>query len=242
MIILGSGSGPTIKLLSPQGQELNVANFISRPITLKPTFKTITSQSGNISIVQQKPMVVKKILAPGQKTVSKPIASLSPPNQHFMVLQKSDQQAIKLIQAPTNVPVATSGTKTITLQQAQEMGLVVNKAKLISPAQTVTKQTVLLKNPTTKTVKFVPQVSPQVVTNVSGNIKNVALSAVKSPAKILPAGSVSVNKGQRIIFKSAGTNQTILPAGQLIQVSGSQTLNTGQLHQINIPGKGVRKY
>lgn len=228
-------------MLSPQGQELNVSNFISRPITLKPTFKTITSQGGNISIVQQKPIVMKKILAPGQKTVSKPITSLSPPNQHFMVLQKADQQAIKLIQAPSNVAVASSATKTITLQQAQEMGLVVNKAKLISQAQNIPKQTVLLKNPTTKTVKFVPQVSPQLVTSISGNVKNVALSAVKSPAKILPAGAVSVNKGQRIIFKTAGPNQTILPAGQLIQVSGSQALNTGQLHQINIPGKGVSK-
>lgn len=181
---------------------------------------------------------MKKILAPGQKTVSKPITSLSPPNQHFMVLQKADQQAIKLIQAPSNVAVASSATKTITLQQAQEMGLVVNKTKLISQAQPVPKQTVLLKNPT-KTVKFVPQVSPQLVTGVSGNVKNVALSAVKSPTKILPAGAVSVNKAQRIIFKAAGPNQTILPAGQLIQVSGSQALNTGQLHQINIPGKGV---
>lgn len=61
------------------------------------------------------------------------------------------------------------------------------------------------------------------------------LFQVKSPTKILPA-----QKGtQHIVYKKPTTAQSLLPQAQVIQVAGAQTLNTGQLHQINIPGKGV---
>lgn len=210
-------------------------------MTLKPTIKPLTSQSGNISIVQQKPMVMKKILAPGQKTISKPI-TFSKQGQHFMVVQKTDPQQLKLLQAQGGSITVPSPTKTITLQQAQEMGLL-SSAKLVPQAQSTPKQTVLLSKNPQKTIKIVPQVTPaQIVTTVA-NTKTISLNAIKSPTKILPAASSTITKGpQRIIFKTAGSNQTILPSGQLIQVSGSQAINSGQLHQINIPGKGVSKW
>ncbi|XP_018577673.1 protein lin-54 homolog isoform X2 [Anoplophora glabripennis] len=236
LLLQGGGSGQAIKLVSPQGQEL--ANFqISRPVTLKPTIKPLTSQGGNISIVQQKPVVMKKILAPGQKTISKPI-TFSKQGQHFMVVQKTDQQQLKLLQTQGGSITVPSPTKTITLQQAQEMGLLSN-AKIVPQGQS-TKQTVLLSKNSQKTIKIVPQVTPaQIVTSVA-NTKTISLNAIKSPTKILPAASSTMTKGpQRIIFKT-GSNQTILPSGQLIQVSGSQALNSGQLHQINIPGKGMQ--
>ncbi|KAJ8932690.1 hypothetical protein NQ318_000606 [Aromia moschata] len=241
LLLQGGGTGQAIKLVSPQGQELNLGNFqLSRSVTLKPTIKTLTSQGGNISIVQQKPVVMKKILAPGQKTVSKPLTTFAKQGQHFMVVQKSDQQQIKIVQAQSGNITIPSPTKTITLQQAQEMGLLSN-AKFVPQGQTTTKQTVLLSKNPQKTIKIVPQVAPTQLVTSMATTKTVSLNTIKSPAKILPAASGTINKGpQRIIFKTTGGNQAILPSGQLIQVAGSQTLNTGQLHQINIPGKGMQ--
>ncbi|KAJ8910803.1 hypothetical protein NQ315_014511 [Exocentrus adspersus] len=237
LLLQGGGSGQAIKLVSPQGQEL--ANFqIGRPVTLKSSIKPLTSQGGNISIVQQKPIVMKKILAPGQKTISKPL-TFSKQGQHFMVVQKTDQQ-LKLLQTQSGNITVPSPTKTITLQQAQELGLL-SSAKIVSQGQSTPKQTVLLSKNPQKTIKIVPQVTPaQIVTTVA-NAKTISLSPIKSHAKILPAASSTITKGpQRIIFKTTGSNQSILPPGQLIQVTGSQALNNGQLHQINIPGKGVQ--
>nr|CAH7756963.1 unnamed protein product [Callosobruchus chinensis] len=251
LLLQGSGAGQTLKLMAPQGQELNLANLISsRPVAIKPTFKTVSSTGGNISIIQQKPLVMKKILTPVQKTVAaKPTltAFTSKQGQHFMLVQKSgDQQQLKLVQAQSgSLATIPTPTKTITLQQAQEMGLIANNAKLVQQVSgTQKQQTLLLAKPQQKTVKLVPQMTPTLVSAAvpgTSTTKTVALSTVKTPTKILPAGAVTIPKGsQKIIFKTAATNQTIIPSGQLIQVASSQTLASGQLHQINIPGKGMQ--
>lgn len=195
----------------------------------------MSTQGGNISIVQQKPVVMKKIIASGQKTVTKPLTTFSKQGQHFMVVQKADQQQLKIVQASPGSITMPGPTKTITLQQAQEMGLLSN-AKIIQQSQAAPKQTVLLAKNSQKAIKLVPQVSaPQLANNVG--TKTVTLNAIKSPTKILPA--TTIPKGtQRIILKPAGTNQ-IIPSAQLIQVSGAQALGAGQFHQISIPGKGV---
>lgn len=62
---------------------------------------------------------------------------------------------------------------------------------------------------------------------------------MRSPAKILPAPQSSTSKvPQRILLKS-NSNPTLIAPNQLIQVAGSQPITAGQIHQINIPGKGV---
>ncbi|KAG5894475.1 hypothetical protein JTB14_032503 [Gonioctena quinquepunctata] len=240
LLLQGATSGQAIKLVSSQGQELNLTNIISRPVTLKPTFKTISSQGGNISIVQQKPVVMKKILATGQKAITKPLTTFAKQGQHYMVVQKSDQQQLKLLQTQGGNIAMTTATKTLTLQQAQEMGLLAN-TKLIQQGQPASKQTVLLSKNPQKTIKLVPQVSAAQLLTVGSNTKTLALNTVKAPTKILPANSLATSKvPQKIIFKTTGSNQGILPQGQIIQVAGSQALNTGQLHQINIPGRGMQ--
>ncbi|CAH1963002.1 unnamed protein product [Acanthoscelides obtectus] len=249
LLLQGSGAGQTLKLVSPQGQELNLANLISsRPVAIKPTFKTVSSPGGNISIIQQKPLVMKKVMTPAQKAVAaKPTltAFTNKQGQHFMLVQKSgDQQQLKLVQAQggslTTVP---SPTKTITLQQAQEMGLIGNSTKLVQQsAGTAKQQTLLLAKAPQKGVKLVPQMTPTLVSAaVPSTSVTKTQSTVKTPTKILPAGAVTLPKGsQKIFFKTTGTNQTIIPSGQLIQVASSQALASGQLHQINIPGKGMQ--
>ncbi|XP_060522430.1 protein lin-54 homolog isoform X2 [Cylas formicarius] len=237
LLLQGGTAGQTIKLVSPQGQELSLANYaISRPLTIKPTVKTISTQGGNISLVQQKPVVMKKIVTTGQKTITKPVTLSKPitfakPGQQFMVIQKPDQQQVKLMQSPT---------KTITLQQAQEMGLLTNAKFLPQTQAAINKQTVLINKNQQKTIKIVPQLSPaQVLT--TGTTKTITVNQLKQPTKILPATSMGAAKpAQRIIFKNASGAQTILPGGHLIQMTGNQALQTGNIHQINIPGKGMQ--
>lgn len=239
MSFLGGGAGQAIKLVAPQGHEINLTNIMTRPITLKPTFKTMSSPTGNISLVQQKPLLMKR-MGTNQKTTTKQIATLPKQTQHFMVVQKADQQQLKLLQTQGMVQGVQTPTKTLTLQQAQEMGLIAN-AKITQTGQSTSKQTVLLNKSLQKSIKFVPQISsPQLIATGVSNAKTVTLNQVKAPTKILPAGSIAGGKtAQRIIFKTAAGNQTILPQGQILQLTGSQSLNSGQLHQINIPGKGV---
>lgn len=130
-------------------------------------------------------------------------------------MQKSDNPQVKLIQSSS---VLSGTTKTMTLSQAHQMGYLTG-AKVAAGS---TKQTFVVNKPQGKSIKLVPQ---------------------KSPTKILPApqGGTSVKLPQRIFLKPSNTSP-IVGTSQLIQVaSGTQTLGSpGQLHQINIPGKGVR--
>ncbi|XP_044758263.1 protein lin-54 homolog isoform X2 [Coccinella septempunctata] len=242
---LTTGSGQTIKLLSPQGQEINLANLqLGRPIKPANTVKTITATSaGNISVVPQKQLLVRKVISPSgsTKNVVKPLYGTKPQEQHFMVVQKAEPNSttahVKLV--PNSSNLAQIGpTKTITLQQAQEMGLLTN-AKYVPQTQPQPKATLVLNKGGAKTLKLVSQVpgqTHQIVTGMGGTVKAVTLNPVKSPTKILPA-----QKGtQHIIYKKPATGQSILPQAQVIQVAGTQALNAGQLHQINIPGKGVQ--
>ncbi|CAG9812753.1 unnamed protein product [Phaedon cochleariae] len=232
LLLQGAGTGQAIKLVSPQGQELNLTNLISRPVTLKSTLKTVSSQGGNISLIQQKPVTMKKIIAPAQshlttKTLTnlttKPLTTFTKQGQHFMVVQKTDQQPMKIVQSQGGNLAIAGPSKTLTLQQAQELGIISN-TKIIQQSQSAPKQTLLITKNPQKALKFVPQA------------KTVTLTTSKGMNKILPTTKLP----QRIIFKAPGSTQTILPQGQLIQVPGTQGLNMGQLHQINIPGKGVQ--
>ncbi|KAL1497636.1 hypothetical protein ABEB36_008561 [Hypothenemus hampei] len=181
---------------------------------------------------------MKKIITTsGQKTITKPVNVNKVPQQFVVVQKAGDQpQQIKLIQSSGSTTVASVPNKTLTLQQAQEMGLFGN-AKIIQSGrvqQVSGKRTVLINKAQPKAIKLVQQTAAN-----QGNIKTISLGQIKSPTKILPAGVLGVKGTQKIIFKSSNGNQ-VLPAGQLIQVAGSQGLANGQIHQINVPGKGVQ--
>lgn len=229
LLLQGTGSNQALKLVSSQGQELNLANIsLGRPVAIKPAVKSVTTQ-GNIALVQPKQVVMKKIVTSTPKTSSKATATLANKPGHIMVVQKTDQ--VKLMQGQTTLP---SPAKTITLQQAQEMGLITTK--VIPQITPIPRHAVVLNKTGQKQVKLAPNITP---TQSLGQ-KTVTMGQIKSPTKILPATQSSSGKvPQRIIFKSAGTGHTILSSPQIIQVAGTQALSTGQLHQINIPGKGV---
>lgn len=73
--------------------------------------------------------------------------------QHVLVVQKNDAPQVKLVQSG----IVTSGTKTITIAQAQQMGYLTNSK--IVPTITTGKQTIMLNKATApKGLKLVPQV------------------------------------------------------------------------------------
>lgn len=252
-------AGQTIKLLSPQGQELSIANLqLARPIktgggTLVKNVLPVVSQapSGQVSVLQQKAVLVKKVtpvtsvsspptspLIPKHKFSTKTVTGKFPQhflelNKHFIVPKKTTPPP-----APKAIPIATQigATRTITLQQAQEMGILPQTRYIqTSTAQVKPATTTLLLNKDvttsvagTKMIKLVPQ---QINAQQIGGLK--VLNQIKTPTKILPAG-------KQLIIKDGSTAQTatILPQ-QIIQVAGSPQV-AGQLHQINIPGKGMQ--
>lgn len=244
ILVPGGSGGQAIKLVNQQGQEINLANYsLGRPITIKSSGKTMTSP---VSQTQPKPILMKKIITTtsGHKSVAKPI-TFTKPNQQLVVVQKSGDQTqqVKLVQAAPVTNIAAGPiTKTITLQQAQEMGLLGN-AKIIQTGvqQVGTKRTVLINKNQPKTIKLIPQGSSNQV--AGGVTKTISLAQFKSPTKILPASTTNITTSgkvpQRLIFKSAAGSQ-VIPAGQLIQVGGTQGIANGQIHQINVPGKGMQ--
>lgn len=55
--------GQQVKLVSPQGQEVNLSNFsLGKPVTLKPTIKTISTQRTGLPVIQPKQVIMKKVV------------------------------------------------------------------------------------------------------------------------------------------------------------------------------------
>lgn len=100
---------------------------------------------------------MKRIIAPANKTAIPRTTNVVGKQGHIMVVQKSDQP-VKLVQSTGNVATLPNPTKTISLQQAQEMGLITTMPKFVS--QTAGgKHTLLLNKAPSKAIKILPQVS-----------------------------------------------------------------------------------
>ncbi|KAK4874214.1 hypothetical protein RN001_013574 [Aquatica leii] len=204
LLLQGGTAGQSLKIVSTQGQGLNVSNLsIAKPITLRSTGKTIPA--GSVSVLQPKQVFMKKVIQP-QKTIVD--------SKNMVITDKLETQ-VKSNQST----VLQSPAKTITLAQAQQIGLLTG-AKLVP--QVGAKQAIVVNKSQAKAIKILPQ--------------------GKTHTKILPAPqtTATTKMGQRIILKQANSNSSLMTPGQIIQVTGSQPLLTGQLHQISIPGKGIQ--
>ncbi|KAK5641328.1 hypothetical protein RI129_009875 [Pyrocoelia pectoralis] len=203
LLLQGNGTAQPLKIVSSQGQGLSVANVsLAKPIALRAGTKVIPS--GSVSVLQPKQLLMKKA----------PLTTKTIGDKSIVITDKLEAQ-IKT----THQNVLQSPAKTITLAQAQQIGLLTG-TKIIP--QVAGKQAIMVNKSQAKAIKILPQ--------------------GKTHAKILPAPqTTSATKiGQRIILKQANSNTPIITSGQVIQVTGSQPLLSGQLHQINIPGKGIQ--
>ncbi|XP_031353703.1 protein lin-54 homolog isoform X3 [Photinus pyralis] len=191
--------------------------------------KIVSSQGQGLSLANL-PLTKTLTLRPGTKVIPSGSVSVLQPKQ---LLMKKVTQPTKLIGEKsiviadkletqlkaTHANLLQSPPKTITMAQAQQFGLLPG-GKLIP--QISGKQAIMVNKSQTKAFKILPQ--------------------GKTHTKILPApqAAPTAKLAQRVILKQSNTNMPIITSGQVIQVSGNSPFVTGQLHQINIPGKGIQ--
>lgn len=227
----GALAGQQIKLLTSQGQSVSIPGLqnvqLSKQVAsgqimqLRALPKGAVTDAGALGATQLK--TVKKIVPQNKNIVAK-------------VIMGTNQGQVVQLSGGTGTS-APQAAKTITLAQAQQMGLIPGgKVQQIVP-QSPTKQTLIVNKAggiQTKTLKMVSQMN-------------------KSPTKILPAPQAQNKKPnlQRVIIKQGNQLKTVSApnvqssVNQVIRLPAGHTLSSaaagGQIHQITLPGgKGVQ--
>ncbi|XP_014477856.1 PREDICTED: protein lin-54 homolog [Dinoponera quadriceps] len=229
---------------------------------------TTSSSSGNITISNMQnvkigqPTTLKRAtqnIQTGRNVYTKMILTGSQAQSAQQVLITSSQsenqqsQGIKFLNNSSSNYSVTSPTKTITLAQAQQMGILpTNKVQHILPSSPQKQGMILNK-------------LLQSSTSQASKVTIVPTSSVaKSPTKILPAPTASIqaksstttnqstfvssksssqqNPQKVIIRQSTLKPGTVLGSGQVIRIPANQNIVTGsnQVHQIQMPGRQVQ--
>ena len=248
-LIAKSADGNIVQLRSAQANKPVMATSHSGNITLGTVQSTKTVQSAMKrsaqSGSQSRNVYTKMILAGNQGQSGQQVLITSSQNEN--------QQAIKFLNNSVSSQDITSPTKTITIAQAQQMGLLsTNKVQHILPSSPQ-KQGIIVN-------KLVQSSSAQ-----SSKMTIVPSSSIKSPTKILPAPALntqvksssisnqqstfSSNKSsiqqspQKVIIRQSSLKPgTVLGSGQVIRIPANQNIVTGsnQVHQIQMPGRQVQ--
>ncbi|RLU26383.1 hypothetical protein DMN91_000177 [Ooceraea biroi] len=164
--------------------------------------------------------------------------------------ENQSTQGIKFLNNSSSTYGVTNPTKTITLAQAQQIGILsTNKVQHILPSSPQKQGMILNK-------------LLQSSTSQQSKVAIVPTSAAKSPTKILPAptmtiqGKSSTTNQQSTFVSSKSSMQqspqkviisslkpgTVLGSGQVIRIPANQSIVTGsnQVHQIQMPGRQVQ--
>ncbi|XP_012278286.1 protein lin-54 homolog isoform X2 [Orussus abietinus] len=194
---------------------------------------------------QNRNVYTKMILTGGQTQPGQQVLIASSQNDN-------QQQTIKFLSNNAGNQNVPTPTKTITLAQAQQMGLITSsKVQHILPSAPQKQQGIIVN-------KLVQSSStqPSKMTIVPSNV-------VKSPAKILPAPTMTsqvkptaISNSQTITNKTAVQQNpqkviirqsslkpgTVLGSGQVIRIPANQSIVSGgnQIHQIQMPGRQVQ--
>ncbi|XP_012236980.1 protein lin-54 homolog isoform X1 [Bombus impatiens] len=258
LITAKSADGNIVQLRSAQPSKPVMATSHSGNITLGNVQNAKTAQSAikrtAQSTSQNRNVYTKMILAGNQAPSGQQVLIASSQNEN------QQTQAIKFLNNSSSSQDVTSPTKTITLAQAQQMGLLsTNKVQHILPS-TPQKQ-VSIKKKGIIVNKLVQSSSSQ-----PSKMTIVPSNTIKSPTKILPAPTVntqvkastisnqqssfsSSNKSsvqqspQKVIIRQSSLKPgTVLGSGQVIRIPANQNIVTGsnQVHQIQMPGRQVQ--
>ncbi|XP_076162664.1 protein lin-54 homolog [Ptiloglossa arizonensis] len=251
-LIAKSADGNIVQLRSAQSTKPVMATSHSGNITLGNVQNAKTVQSAikrtAQSTQQNRNVYTKMILAGNQTQSGQQVLITSSQNEN------QQTQAIKFLNNSVSSQDVTSPTKTITLAQAQQMGLLsTNKVQHILPSSPQ-KQGIIVN-------KLVQSSNTQ-----ASKMTIVPSSTIKSPTKILPAPSLSSqvktstisnqqsafsssNKSsfqqspQKVIIRQSSLKPgTVLGSGQVIRIPANQNIVTGsnQVHQIQMPGRQVQ--
>ncbi|XP_008547227.1 protein lin-54 homolog [Microplitis demolitor] len=234
LITAKSAEGNIVHLRSAQPGKPHVATCQSGNITLTnvpPITKIAATSIKRPAQPQQhnKNVYAKMIISGGK---SQEIAEGSPAGPTYKVVSTHQSQGL------------SSTTKTITLAQAQQMGLMPpGKVQHILPS------------PQQKQGIIVNKVI-QTSTSQPPKLTLIPTSSIKTPAKILPAPVTSqvkspfvnsMSKGgpqnsQKVIIRQSALKPgTVVGSGQIIRIPANQNIvGSNQVHQIQMPGRQVQ--
>lgn len=241
LITAKSADGNIVQLRSAQPTKPIMTTTQSGTITLGNVQGVKTIQSSSIKRPNQtghqnrNQVYTKMILAGNQ----------SQTGQVLFTSQGESQQAIKIISNNSSQSISNP-TKTITLAQAQQMGLLgPSKVQHILPTSTTQKQGIIVN-------KLMPS-------SGSSSKMTIVSNSIKSPAKILPAptmqtktisssptlvskGNVQHQTAQKVIIRQSSLKPgAVLGGGQVIRIPANQNIVTSnQVHQIQMPGRQVQ--
>ncbi|KAI4500354.1 hypothetical protein M0802_004771 [Mischocyttarus mexicanus] len=251
LITAKPADGSVLQLRSTQANKPLMATSHAGSITLSnlQNVKTVQTAKRSVQSNQQNRNVYTKMILTGNQ---------AQPGQQVLITSSQNEiqpaQTIKFLSSNVSNQNMTSPTKTITLAQAQHLGLLTtNKVQHILPS-TPQKQGIIVN-------KLL-----QSSTSQSSKMTIVPSGAVKSPTKILPAPTInsqvktsSISNQQSVFSSSSKTNMqtspqkviirqsslkpgTVLGSGQVIRIPGSQNIVAGsnQVHQIQMPGRQVQ--
>lgn len=219
---------------------ITISNMQNLKIT-QPTLKRTTQN------VQQGRNVYTKMILTGNQPQ---------PGTHQVLITSSQSEnqsssGIKFLNNSSSSYGITSPTKTITLAQAQQMGILsTNKVQHILPSssqkqgmilnkllQTSTSQQSKVTIVPTNTAKSVPtKILPAPITNIQSKSSNQQSTFISSKS------SVQQSPQKVIIRQSSLKPGTVLGSGQVIRIPANQNIVTGsnQVHQIQMPGRQVQ--
>ncbi|EFN69485.1 Protein lin-54-like protein [Camponotus floridanus] len=219
---------------------ITISNMQNLKIT-QPTLKRATQN------VQQGRNVYTKMILTGNQPQ---------PGTHQVLITSSQSEnqsssGIKFLNNSSSSYGITSPTKTITLAQAQQMGILsTNKVQHILPSssqkqgmilnkllQTSTSQQSKVTIVPTNTAKSMPtKILPAPITNIQAKSSNQQSTFISSKS------SVQQSPQKVIIRQSSLKPGTVLGSGQVIRIPANQNIVTGsnQVHQIQMPGRHVQ--
>lgn len=256
LITAKSADGNIVQLRSAQPSKPVMATSHSGNITLGNVQNVKTAQSAIKRTAQntsQNRNVYTKMILTGNQAQSGQVLITSSQNEN------QQTQAIKFLNNNASSQDVTSPTKTITLAQAQQMGLLsTNKVPHILPSSPQKQVSIKKKGIIVNKLVQSSSSQPSKMTIVPSN-------TIKSPTKILPAPTVntqiksstisnqqsfsSSNKSsvqqspQKVIIRQSSLKPgTVLGSGQVIRIPANQNIVTGsnQVHQIQMPGRQVQ--
>ncbi|XP_066594732.1 protein lin-54 homolog [Prorops nasuta] len=252
LITAKSADGNIVQLRSAQSNKPVMSTSHSGNITVSNVQNLKNVQSAikrpAQSMQQNKNVYTKMILTGNQTQPGQQVLISSPQSEN------QPAQAIKFLSSSVSSQNITSPTKTITLAQAQQMGLLsTNKMQHILPSSPQ-KQGIIVN-------KLI-----QSTTSQPSKMTIVSSTPVKSPTKILPAPTInsqmkssvisnqqtnfassskpsSQQNPQKVIIRQSSLKPgTVLGSGQVIRIPANQSIVTGsnQVHQIQMPGRQVQ--
>ncbi|CAL7951708.1 unnamed protein product [Xylocopa violacea] len=256
LITAKSADGNIVQLRSAQPSKPVMATSHSGNITLGSVQNVKTVQSAMKRTAQSTPQnrnVYTKMILAGNQAQSGQVLITNSPNEN------QQTQTIKFLNNSSSNQDVTNAAKTITLAQAQQMGLLpTNKVQHILPSSPQKQVSIKKKGIIVNKLMQSSSAQPSKMTIVPSN-------TIKSPTKILPAPMntqvkpstisnqqstfTSSNKSsiqqspQKVIIRQSSLKPgTVLGSGQVIRIPANQNIVTGsnQVHQIQMPGRQVQ--